>query len=53
MTNSSFSSFVKQYVNLGEQMVEAAREWADEVRCSRFPVMEGRAGDPVGNGSGK
>jgi 3-methyl-2-oxobutanoate hydroxymethyltransferase len=46
-------SFVKQYANLGEQMVEAAREYAEEVRCGRFPVLERRAAGPVRNGSGK
>lgn len=41
-------SFVKQYANLGEQMVEAAREYAKEVRCSRFPTLERHV-----SGSGK
>ncbi len=45
-------SFVKQYANLGEQMVEAAREYAEEVRCGKFPVLE-RHGGSAGNGSGK
>jgi 3-methyl-2-oxobutanoate hydroxymethyltransferase len=46
-------SFVKQYANLGEQMVEAAREYAEDVRCGKFPVLERLAGGPAGNGSGK
>ncbi len=46
-------SFVKQYANLGEQMVEAAREYAEDVRRGKFPVLERLAVRPVGNGSGK
>jgi 3-methyl-2-oxobutanoate hydroxymethyltransferase len=45
-------SFVKRYANLGEEMVEAASRYAEEVRCGRFPVLERRAGDP-NSGSGK
>ena len=46
-------SFVKQYANLGEQIVEAAREYAEDVRCGNFPVLERLAGGRAGNGSGK
>jgi 3-methyl-2-oxobutanoate hydroxymethyltransferase len=46
-------SFVKQYANLGELMVEAARDYAEDVRCGRFPVIERHAGGPTGNGPGK
>jgi 3-methyl-2-oxobutanoate hydroxymethyltransferase len=45
-------SFVKQYANLGEEMVEAASQYAEEVRSGKFPVLERRAGDS-GSGSGK
>ncbi|SRR5579864_4036288 len=31
--------FVKQYAKLAELMVEAARTYAQEVRCGRFPVL--------------
>jgi 3-methyl-2-oxobutanoate hydroxymethyltransferase len=46
-------SFVKQYANLGELMLEAAREYAEDVRCGRFPVIERHAGGPTGSGPGK
>ncbi len=46
-------SFVKQYANLGELMVEAAREYAEDVRCGKFPVIERHAGGSTGNGPGK
>ncbi len=46
-------SFVKPYANLGERMVAAAREYADEVRCGKFPLLGQRVGGPAGNGSGK
>jgi 3-methyl-2-oxobutanoate hydroxymethyltransferase len=32
--------FVKQYANLGEQVVAAAKAYAEEVRGGRFPVAE-------------
>ena len=35
--------FVKQYACLGEEMVEAARAYAEDVRRGRFPVVERRA----------
>ena len=35
--------FVKQYACLGEDMVEAARAYADDVRRGRFPVLDRRA----------
>jgi 3-methyl-2-oxobutanoate hydroxymethyltransferase len=30
--------FAKQYVNLGEQILNAAREYAGDVRAGRFPA---------------
>lgn len=33
-------SFVRQYAKLGEQMVEAAQSYADDVRQGRFPGAE-------------
>lgn len=32
--------FVKQYAHLGEEMVEAAKQYADDVRKGRFPAPE-------------
>ena len=40
--------FVKQYANLAEQMVSAAKAYAQDVRCGRFPALDRHAG-----GSGK
>jgi 3-methyl-2-oxobutanoate hydroxymethyltransferase len=41
----SVPPFAKQYANLGELMVEAAKEYAAEVREGRFPPL--RRGHPV------
>lgn len=49
LNEESVPPFVKQYANLGEQMVEAAKAYAQEVRCGRFPVLDRHAG----SGSGK
>jgi len=49
LNDESVPPFVKQYANLGEQMVEAAKAYAQEVRCGRFPVLDRHAG----SGSGK
>lgn len=35
--------FVKQYANLGEQMVSAAKAYAQDVRCGRFPARDRNA----------
>ena len=40
--------FVKQYANLAEEMVSAAKTYAQDVRCGRFPALDRKAG-----GSGK
>lgn len=36
--------FVKQYAQLGELMVEAAKAYAQDVRCGRFPALDRGAG---------
>jgi len=38
--DESVPPFVKQYAQLGEQMAEAAREYAADVREGRFPVLK-------------
>jgi 3-methyl-2-oxobutanoate hydroxymethyltransferase len=48
LNDESVPPFVKQYANLGEQMVEAARAYAQDVRCGRFPLVDRHAA-----GSGK
>jgi 3-methyl-2-oxobutanoate hydroxymethyltransferase len=48
-------SFVRQYSNLGEQAIEAARHWAADVRDGRFPAPETGGSDegpPPGARSG-
>ena len=40
LNDESVPPFVKQYAQLGEQMVEAAREYAADVREGRFPVLK-------------
>jgi 3-methyl-2-oxobutanoate hydroxymethyltransferase len=48
-------SFVRQYSNLGEQAIEAARCWAADVRDGRFPAPETGGSDeglPPGARSG-
>jgi 3-methyl-2-oxobutanoate hydroxymethyltransferase len=42
--------FVKQYAHLADLMVEAARAYAQDVRCGRFPVLERLAGGSSSNG---
>ena len=44
LNDESVPPFVKQYANLGEQIVDAARTYAGDVRCGRFPVLDRRAG---------
>ncbi|HXI42908.1 MAG TPA: 3-methyl-2-oxobutanoate hydroxymethyltransferase [Bryobacteraceae bacterium] len=39
-TVDSVPPFVKQYADLGESMVAAARAYADDVRQGRFPAIE-------------
>ncbi len=48
LNDESVPPFVRQYAQLGELMVEAARTYAQEVRCGRFPALDHGAG-----GSGK
>jgi len=48
LNDESVPPFVKQYANLAEQMVDAARAYAQDVRCGRFPLVDRHAA-----GSGK
>jgi 3-methyl-2-oxobutanoate hydroxymethyltransferase len=48
LNDESMPPFVKQYANLAEQMVEAAKAYAQDVRCGRFPALDRQA-----TGSGK
>jgi 3-methyl-2-oxobutanoate hydroxymethyltransferase len=43
LNDESVPPFVKQYACLGEDMVEAARAYAEDVRRGRFPASERRA----------
>ena len=42
LNDESVPRFAKQYASLGEDMVEAAREYAEDVRRGRFPALERR-----------
>ena len=42
LNDESVPPFAKQYASLGEEMVEAAREYAEDVRQGRFPALERR-----------
>jgi 3-methyl-2-oxobutanoate hydroxymethyltransferase len=42
LNDESVPPFAKQYASLGEEMVEAAREYAEDVRRGRFPALERR-----------
>ena len=42
LNDESVPRFAKQYASLGEYMVEAAREYAEDVRRGRFPAIERR-----------
>jgi len=42
LNDESVPRFAKQYASLGEDMVEAAREYAEDVRQGRFPALERR-----------
>ena len=42
LNDESVPRFAKQYASLGEDMVEAAREYAEDVRRGRFPAIERR-----------
>lgn len=48
LNDQSVPPFVRQYAHLGELMVEAAKAYAQDVRCGRFPSLDRGAG-----GSGK
>lgn len=53
LNDESVPPFVRQYANLAELMVEAAKTYAQDVRCGRFPVLDRQAGGAPGDGSGK
>jgi len=42
LNDESVPPFAKQYASLGEDMVEAAREYAEDVRRGQFPAIERR-----------
>ena len=42
LNDESVPPFVKQYAQLGEQMVEAAKAYAEDVRGGRFPALPRR-----------
>jgi len=52
LNEGSAPPFVKRYADFAEQMVEAAKAYTGDVRCSRFPAREGHAG-VAEHGSGK
>jgi len=49
----SVPPFAKQYADLGELMVAAARAYADDVRQGRFPATERRAPTPTASDTRK
>jgi 3-methyl-2-oxobutanoate hydroxymethyltransferase len=49
----SVPPFAKQYADLGESMVAAARAYADDVRQGRFPAIERHASTPVASDTRK
>ena len=49
----SVPPFVKQYADLGESMVAAARAYADDVRQGRFPAIERPASTPAASDTRK
>lgn len=49
----SVPPFVKQYADLGELMVEAARAYAEDVRQGRFPASERHVSAPAATDSRK
>lgn len=49
----SVPPFVKQYADLGESMVAAARAYADDVRQGRFPAIERRDPAPAASDARK
>lgn len=44
LNDESVPPFVKQYAHLAELMVEAAKAYAQDVRCGRFPALDRGAG---------
>ena len=48
LNDESVPPFVKQYANVAEQMVEAAKAYAQDVRCGRFPALDRHAGGDSG-----
>jgi len=49
----SVPPFVKQYADLGESMVAAARAYADDVRQGRFPAIEHHTPAPAASDTRK
>jgi 3-methyl-2-oxobutanoate hydroxymethyltransferase len=49
----SVPPFVKQYADLGELMVRAARAYADDVRQGRFPTLERHVSTPAASDTRK
>jgi 3-methyl-2-oxobutanoate hydroxymethyltransferase len=50
LNEESVPPFVKQYAQLGELMVEAAKTYAEDVRQGRFPSIHRRAAGSISNG---
>jgi 3-methyl-2-oxobutanoate hydroxymethyltransferase len=50
LNEESVPPFVKQYAQLGELMVEAAKTYAEDVRQGRFPSLDRRAAGSLSNG---
>jgi 3-methyl-2-oxobutanoate hydroxymethyltransferase len=53
LTVDSVPPFVRQYADLGELMVEAARAYAEDVRQGRFPELERHASTPAASDTRK
>jgi 3-methyl-2-oxobutanoate hydroxymethyltransferase len=49
----SVPPFVKQYADLGELMVEAARAYAEDVRQGKFPALDRHASTPAASDTRK
>jgi len=49
LNDESVPPFVRQYAQLADVLVEAAKVYAQDVRCGKFPSLDRHAG----NGSGK
>jgi 3-methyl-2-oxobutanoate hydroxymethyltransferase len=53
LNTESVPPFAKQYAELGESMVAAARAYADDVRQGRFPAIERHTSTPVASDTRK